>query len=201
MASKRDTAASKERIMKKTVLTFGLIAGAILSVMMMLTLPFMDRIGFDRGEIIGYTTMVLAFLLIYFGVRSYRDNQAGGTVGFGRALAVGLLISLVASLCYVATWEVIYYKIAPDFGTKYQAHIVEKARRNGESEQAIARRKADMERFVELYRNPAINVAMTLLEPMPVALIMSLVSAGLLSRRPDARSGRSGAASRTQLSM
>ena len=75
--------------MKKTVLTFGLISGAILSAMMLATLPFLDGIGFDRGEIIGYTSMVLAFLLIFFGVRSYRDNVAGGTVGFGRALRGG----------------------------------------------------------------------------------------------------------------
>jgi hypothetical protein len=86
---------------------------------MLVTIPFQDAIGFDRGEIIGYTSMVLAFLLIFFGVRSYRDNVAGGTVGFGRALAVGALIAAVASLCYVATWEVIYFKLAPDFVTKY----------------------------------------------------------------------------------
>ena len=169
--------------MKRTVLTFGLISGAILSAMMLATLPFLDRIGFDRGEIIGYTSMVVAFLLIFFGVRSYRDNVAGGTVGFGRALAVALLISVVASLCYVATWEVIYYKVAPDFGTKYQAHLLDKARKNGESEEAIARRKVELDGFLELYRNPAINVAITFLEPLPVALVVSLVSAGVLSRR------------------
>ena len=78
--------------MKKIVLTFGLIAGAILSAMMLaITIPFQDAIGFDHGEIIGYTSMVVAFLLIFFGVRSYRDNVAGGTVAFGRAFAVGAL--------------------------------------------------------------------------------------------------------------
>ena len=63
--------------MRKIVLTFGLIAGAILSVMMLVTQSFFDQIGFDKGEIIGYTTMVLAFLMVFFGVRSYRDNVAG----------------------------------------------------------------------------------------------------------------------------
>ena len=53
--------------MRKIVLTFGLIAGTMLSVMMILTLPFLDKIGFDKGEIIGYTSMVLAFLMVYFG--------------------------------------------------------------------------------------------------------------------------------------
>jgi hypothetical protein len=186
--------------MKRIVLTFGLISGAILSVMMLATLPFLDRIGFDRGEIIGYTSMVVAFLLIFFGVRSYRDNVAGGTIGFGRAFAVGALIAVVASLCYVATWEVIYYRLAPDFGPKYQAHILDKARRNGESEEAIAQKKAEMERFIELYRNPAINVGITFLEPLPVAMVVTLVSAGILSRRKNPAS-QLNSASRTAVSM
>jgi hypothetical protein len=58
--------------MKKTVLTFGLISGAIMALMMFATLPFIDRIGLDKGAIIGYTTMVLSFLLVFFGIRSYR---------------------------------------------------------------------------------------------------------------------------------
>ena len=39
------------------------------------------------------------------------------------------------------------------------------------------------EKFAELYKNPLINVAMTFMEPLPVALIISLVSAGVLSRK------------------
>ena len=182
--------------MKRIVLTFGLISGAILSGMMLATLPLLDRIGFDRGEIIGYTSMVAAFLLIFFGIRSYRDNVGGGTVGFGRAFAVGASIAAVAGLCYVATWEFIYYKLAPDFGPKYQAHILEKARKEGQSEAAIAEKKAEMERFIELYRNPAINAAITFLEPLPVSLIVTLVSAGVLSRRKKPNKDF-GAASRT----
>ena len=127
--------------MKRTVLTFGLISGAILSAMMLITLHFQDAIGFDKGEIVGYTTMVVAFLLIFFGVRSYRDNVAGGTVRFGRAFAVGALIGAVASLCYVATWEVVYFKFTPDFTTKYQAHLLDKARASGEIGRASCRER------------------------------------------------------------
>jgi Protein of unknown function (DUF4199) len=169
--------------MRRTVLTFGLIAGVILSVMMVATLPFLDRIGFDRGEVIGYTTMVLAFLLVYFGVRSYRDNLAGGSVSFGRAFAVGSLIVAVASVCYVATWQVVYYKLAPDFGAKYTAHVVEQARAAGASQAEIDQKAAEMQRMMELYRNPVVNVAITFLEPLPVGLVIALVSAGVLGRR------------------
>lgn len=180
--------------MKKTVLTFGFISGGILSVMMVATLPFHDAIGFDRGMIIGYTTMVLAFLLIYFGVRSYRDNVAGGTLSFGRALAIGTLITMIASACYVATWEVVQHKLAPDYMAKYQAHVIEKARAGGESQAAIDKKVAEMQRFAELYKNPAVNVAVTFLEPLPVGLVFALVTAGVLRRRRNGPVAAGGAA-------
>lgn len=170
--------------MKKIVLTFGLIAGAILSGMMLATMPFMDRIGFDRGEVIGYTSMVMAFLLIFFGVRSYRDTVSGGVVSFGRAFKVGALIALVGSACYVATWQVIYYGgMADDFMDRYQAHALEQERAAGASEAALAAKREEMERFAALYDNPLINVAITFLEPLPVGLVIALVSAGILRRR------------------
>ncbi len=169
--------------MRKIVLTYGLIAGAILSAMMLLTVPFQERIGFDKGAIIGYTTMVLAFLMVFVGVRSYRDDVAGGRVSFGRAFKVGLLITAVASVCYVATWQVIYYRFAPDFADRYAAYAVEKARASGATEAQIAERTREMAAFRELYRNPLVNIALTLLEPLPVGILYTLVTAVIVSRR------------------
>jgi hypothetical protein len=169
--------------MKKTVLTFGLISGAIMSVMMALTIPFHDAVGLDAAEVIGYTSIVAASLLIFFGVRSYRDNIAGGSVRFGRAFAVGALIALVASLLYVATWEVIYFSSGSDFVARYQAHEIEKSRASGASQAEIDKKIAEMQRFAELYKNPAINAAITLIEPLPIGLVIALIAAGILSRR------------------
>ena len=169
--------------MQKIVLTFGLIAGAMLSAMMLCTLPFLDKIGFDKGEIIGYTTMVAAFLMVYFGIRSCRDNVGGGKVTFGRAFLVGLLITLVASACYVATWQVVYHEIAPDFVEKYAAYAVDKAKKSGATEAQIVAQKKEMTEFVALYKNPLVNIAFTFLEPLPVGLLFTLVSAGVLSRK------------------
>ena len=169
--------------MQKIVLTFGLIAGAILSAMMLATLPFIDRIGLDRGAVIGYTTMVVAFLMVYFGVRSYRDNVAGGSVSYGRAFKVGLLITAVASVCYVATWQFVYYRLTPDFLDKYAAYAVDKAKKAGATEAQLAATGKEMDEFKEMYKNPLVNVALTLLEPLPVGLVFTLVTAGVLSRR------------------
>jgi hypothetical protein len=170
--------------MKKTVLTFGLIGGAIMAAMMFATLPFVDKIGFDKGEIVGYTTMILAFMLVFFGIRSYRENVNGGQITFGRAFAVGILITVVACVCYVVAWEIIYFKFIPDFVDKYASYMVEKVRASGASQQVIDAKLQQMESFKAMYDNPLINAAMTFVEPFPIGLVVTLISAAILRKKP-----------------
>lgn len=169
--------------MKKTILTFGLLGGAVLSAMLAITMPFIEEIGFDKGEILGYSSMVAAFLLVFFGIRACRDSLPGGTIRFGQAFAAGVLMTMVAALCYVVAWELLRPRFAPDFMAKYQAHLLEQARADGDSDEAVAQLKAQMDQFAAWYQNPLIRMAMTFVEPLPVGLIVSLVSAGILSRR------------------
>jgi hypothetical protein len=169
--------------MKKTVLTFGLISGVILSAMMLATFPFHDQIGYETAMVIGYTTMILSFLFVFFGVRSYRDNVGGGVVSFGRAFKVGALIALIASACYVATWEVLFYTVYPDYIEKYQAQQIEKVRASGAPQAEIDKKLASDAKFAKLYKNPVVSSAITFVEPLPVGLVVALVSAGILRRR------------------
>ena len=169
--------------MKKVVLTFGLIAGAMLSAMMLATIPFMEQIGFDKGMVIGYTTMVLSFLMVFFGIKSYRDNVAGGSITFGRGFKVGILITVIASTCYVATWQLVFYKLSPDFFEKYAAYEMDKMRRAGAPEAKLEEMKKGMAEFNEMYKNPLVNASITFLEPLPVGLLFTLGSAWGLSRR------------------
>src|SRR5215212_990880 len=140
--------------MKKTVLTFGLISGAISSVLMLTLMSFIDQIGFDRAVIVGYTTMVLSFLLVFFGIRSYRENIGKGQISFGRALGVGLLIMLISCVCYVVTWEIVYFNFMPDFGEKYTAYMIENARASGASPEQISKQVEQMKSFKQMYDNP-----------------------------------------------
>jgi len=168
--------------MKKTVLAYGVVSGAVSSLMMLLTLPFLDRIGFGRGEVIGYTTIVASFLLVFFGIRSYREH-VGGSLTFGRAFAVGILITLVSCACYIATWQLIYYKISPGFMDKYAAYAIERARASGASQQEVDATARQMQSFKEMYDNPLMNAAITFLEPFPIGLGVTLVSAAVLRKK------------------
>jgi hypothetical protein len=176
--------------MKKIVLTFGLISGAMAAAMMLGTLPFIDKIGFEKGYILGYTTIVLSALMVFFGVRSYRENVGGGRLTFGRGVAVGILITLISNACYVGTWEVINYTMMPDFAEKYTAHMVERAKASGADPQKIEAMVREANDFKQMYKNPAINVALTFAEPFPIFLGVTLISAGILRRKAGSSESR-----------
>jgi hypothetical protein len=169
--------------MRKIVLTYGFLAGAIMAACMSITLGFQDQIGLGHSYVVGYAGMVLGFLMVFFGVRSYRDNVAGGAVSFGRAFKVGILITVLASACYVLTWEIMYFKFMPDFMDKYQAYETQKAKAAGVPQAEIEKQAKSMAQLKEMYKNPLINSAMTFVEPLPVGLLMTLIAAGVLSRK------------------
>lgn len=172
--------------MKKIVLTFGLISGAISTVLMLATVRFIDQINFDRGVIVGYTVIVLSFLLVFFGIRSYRENVGGGYITFGRAFQVGILIALISSVIYVLAWEVAYRNWLYDFPEKYTNYTIEKARASGASAEEVARQTEEMNNLWSLYNsNPLVRAAFTFIEPFPVGLLITVISAAVLRRTKE----------------
>jgi hypothetical protein len=172
--------------MKKTVLTFGLISGVMIAALMFATMLFIDKIGFDKGVIVGYTTMIIAFMLVFFGIRSYRENVGNGHITFGRAFAVGILITVIACVFYVVAGQIIYFKLMPDFGDKYTSYVVEKERAAGANQQAIDAKVQEMKSLKAQLDNPFINAAFTFIEPFPVGLIVTVISAAILKKKKDA---------------
>jgi hypothetical protein len=183
--------------MKKTVLTFGLISGLIMSLLMGGALLLAEKIGSGHSLVLGYTVMVASFLLIYFGIRSYRDNNLDGQISFGRALACGILITLISSVCYVLMWELIYFNFMPHFMDSYFAAQIHKAQSAGLDPAATAARVAAIQHSQQLYENPLVNMAYTLMEPLPVGLLITLISAALLRRKAPTPSNSSAEAALT----
>jgi hypothetical protein len=138
--------------------------------------------------LLGYTMMVASFLMIYFGIRSYRDNTLAGQISFGRAFACGILITLITTVFYVATWEVIYFNFMPHFMDGYFAAQIHKAQSSGLDPATIASQVATIEHTQQLYQNPFVNMAYTLIEPLPVGILITLISAAVLRRKAPAGS-------------
>jgi hypothetical protein len=174
--------------MRKVILIFGLIAGAIASTFMIVLMSLWAQ-GYntlESGELIGYASMVIALSMIFFGIKSYRDNHRRGAVTFGKGLQIGLLITLIASVIYAGTWDV-YYRANPEVQTtfmeQYTEHTLNKMRADGASEAEIEQQRAEMASMIEMYKNPFVRFGFTLMEIVPVGIIITLISAAILRRK------------------
>lgn len=170
--------------MKKNILVCGLIAGSIITIMMVISTAWAIKYGdFDHGEIYGYTTMIIAFSLIFVGIKNFRDKYNNGVINFGKAFKIGFMISLIASTMYVITWLVDYYFFLTDFAEKYSAHMLDKLKASGASSAELAKKTVEMANFAKMYKNPFFNILMTYLEILPLGLLFALVAALVLKRK------------------
>ena len=170
--------------MKRVVLINGIIGGLIVSTLMVLaTLYFKSTGDFENGMIYGYASMILAFIFIFVGVKTFRDKYNNGIISFGKAFTIGILIALIASTFYVVTWLIEYFYVFTDFAEKYATETLAKAKAAGATEAELAKQTAEMAQFNKMYKNPFFNALITYMEILPVGLIVSLISAFLLKKK------------------
>ncbi|MBC9909061.1 DUF4199 domain-containing protein [Chitinophaga varians] len=170
--------------MKKNVLVFGLISGAIISLMMVFSVLWCYKDPNFKGNMyLGYAGMLIAFSFIFVGIKNYRDKYNNGTVTFGKAFKVGLLIALIAATAYVVVWLFDFYLFVPDFMDKYNAHMLKEAREAGADAATLSKKMAEAENFRQLYKNPLFVILITYAEVLPLGIVIALISALILKRK------------------
>ncbi|WP_170110511.1 DUF4199 domain-containing protein [Flavilitoribacter nigricans] len=174
--------------MKNVVYKYGLIAGGIQVIVGFGLMALLVKDGSSKaeyGELLGYTTMIVALSLIFFGIKAYRDEQLGGVITFGKAVQVGILITLVASVIYVAGW-LLYYHLGSgqEMMDSYLEQQIANIQNSGRPEAVIQQEISEMQSFMELYEEqPLVMIGLTFLEIFPVGLIISLIAAVLLRKK------------------
>lgn len=180
-------APTKNNKMKKNTIIYGLIAGIVVSILMLFSVNSISHregnFDYNRSLLIGYASMLIAFSLVFVGIRNYRDKYNEGVISFGKAFKIGAMIVLIASTIYVVAWLIDYFFFIPDFVEKYSAHMLEKLKASGASQIVIDKQTKEMVNFGRMYKNPFYNAMMTYVEILPVGLVVTLVSSFILKRK------------------
>lgn len=172
--------------MKNLVVKYGLISGLIVSTTLILSavIGIEEVMMGDYGMVIGFGSMIIAFAFIFVGIKKFRDHQNGGSVSFGKAFKIGLLISFIASTFYVLTWLVEFYTLYPDFMEKYINASLEQAKAAGKSAAEIQQMNTAFDSSRQWYSNPFGIAGVTYMEIFPLGIIVSLIAALVLKRKP-----------------
>ncbi|MCC5929142.1 MAG: DUF4199 domain-containing protein [Cyclobacteriaceae bacterium] len=163
--------------MKKNVLIFGLVLGAVLCIpwLVMVNMLYTNP-EFKSNDFLGYAILVVIYSLIFVGIRNYRNKELSGIISFGKAFKTGALITLVAATLYVIAWLFCYYLFVPDFMDVFTRHVLYQCT----NEADIAAKTKEMENYAKMYEKPLFVILLTYTEVIPIGLVVSLISALLL---------------------
>ena len=167
--------------MKKNIIIYGLIAGVVVSVLMLISVSVLT--DYDTGLLVGYASMLIAFSLVFVGIRNYRDKYNDGVISFGRAFKIGIMIVLIASTIYAIAWLIDYFYFMPDYLDKFSVKMIAKMKLEGASQIKIDKETKEMADFAKMYKNPLFNMMMTYMEILPVGLVVTLISSFILKRK------------------
>lgn len=179
--------------MKKNIIVYGVIAGIIVSVLMLFSVNNLSHreggIDYNTSLLIGYASMLLAFSLVFVGIRNYRDKYNNGVISFGKAFKIGLFIVLIASTMYVVAWLIDYFFFIPDYGEKLSAQMLNELKASGASQVEIDNQTKKLADTIAMLKNPFYNAMISYVEILPVGLVVTLISSLVLKRKSRPAAG------------
>ncbi len=155
--------------MKNTVLkygSYGLITGLVVFTLHLVL--GIDNLDYSTNEILGYLSILISLSFIFFGLKHYRDHVNNGVLTLGKAITIGVLISLLVALG-IAIADFIYTKfIDPSFFSNYEQMLKEQGRED---------------EIIEMTSTTAALFMLVLVTV--IGFIISLISGLILQRKPS----------------
>lgn len=172
--------------MKKTIVRYGTYSVFTICTLMLIAWFLLNELPFSVQEVIGYSSMIVSLLFVYFGIRYYRDSENEGIISFGKAVLIGILISLIAATAF-GILDVIYVTyLNPNFMTDYYNITIEEMRTTL-SAAVFETKLADMEAQKELFMNPIMNFLFMFATVLIIGFIISLISGLLLQKKSSSQ--------------
>lgn len=170
--------------MNKIVWVYGITAALIITLVSSLLLwSAGDDASHSQSAWLGYVVMVVAFSVVFIAIKQHREQNLGGVISFATAFKLGVFVTLVTSICYVLVWDVYYHTAGADYMSNYLTSYLEHLKQEGASESEIQSSRQEITAFTVQYAKFYFRWFITLLEIMPVGLVVALVASWLLKTK------------------
>ncbi|CAM1345941.1 DUF4199 domain-containing protein [Tenacibaculum crassostreae] len=168
--------------MKKTVIKYGVYSLLTAAILFLLSLFLGKTFDYSTQEIIGYASMIVSLSFVFFGIKYYRDNENEGKLSFGKALQIGVLISLFAGLGFGIIDYLYITVINPDFATEYLNKTLETMKTSLTPEEFKVE-SVKLRQQMEAYGGSGFMAFIMFVTVVIIGFVISLLSALFLNRK------------------
>lgn len=168
--------------MKKTILRFGAYGSITICILFIISWFVLDHLPMSIQEVLGYASMIVSLSFVYFGIKHYRDKENGGKVGFKKALAIGILISLITALIF-GLLDMLYSQVLnPEFMDEYYSEVIPDLKASLPANELDAK-LAELEAQREQFSNPIFLFVFMASNVFVIGFIITLLSSLILQRK------------------
>lgn len=168
--------------MKSTLLKYGGYAFLTAMILFFIALYFLGDLDYGTQEVLGYLSMILSLLFIFPGIKHYRDKENNGTLSFGKAFLVGLLIAVFAGIGFAIIDYLFTTVINPDFLQEYMSHQLAEMEKTLPAEE-FETQKAMLQQQMEAFGSSGFMAFIMFLTVVLIGIVISLISALILHRK------------------
>lgn len=172
--------------MKHVILRYGLIGALILiglNVAVLILLGIPDADDYALGEVIGYSSIFVALVPVFFWIKQYRDEVGGGALSFWKGIGVGVAIATVPSVAF-AVYNLVYVKVIdPDFSEKYMQYSLDSARADMSADE-FERYASQLEAQSAMLTDPLFQTVLMFLTVFLIGVVVAILSSIILRQTP-----------------
>jgi len=105
--------------MKTTILRYGFFSLIAAVVLFLAALVLGQELSSTTQMVIGYISMTISLLFVFFGIKHYRDQENNGSITFRKAFILGIFISVFAAVGFAIIDYIYTAVINPDWIANY----------------------------------------------------------------------------------
>lgn len=126
------------------------------------------------NKTVPYLFLVISLFLLYYFIKSYRDNYLHGIITYGQSVGAGVIIYLYYSIIMAVFSYLLYTVIDPDLTGRMIAFVEEQLRASGRiPEESIETTMRIQKKFLQ----PEITAPFSILSNMFYGVVLSLIAA------------------------
>jgi F0F1-type ATP synthase assembly protein I len=175
---------ANKKVMNKIILRYGLYGSCSIILFFLATYLLFgtDTPNWDLQEVLGYLSMILSLLFVFFGIRHYRNTENGHQLSFGQGMKLGLFITLITSFAFGVFDSLFVTFFWPDFGNQYYGHYKDElAKKMSGAELTKALQEVDKQK--EMFDNPLALFGFMFITVFLIGVIITVISSLILKTK------------------